>query len=352
MSHASQLRVLFLADQFSDVGRSREIKHPGGAELTDDAAVEACPYPLTRLRFSDFQPAVLSQHDLILLGNSQRATPAALSAIADSGRHVLFEHDLRICSLNGNFPVALDPAHRLWQRCWCPHPHLRRVFDAARGVIFLTELQREHYAANPFFHYPTERTAVLGCSLFNRAFFSGLTERALAQPRSGACVLGSPSVIKGTAEAASYARARGWTPRLLKDLPPAEVLSAFRTSQRLVYLPRGLEPAGRMPVEARLNGCEVVVNAHLGVAGEAWWSRDRPAALAHLSQAPTRFWQLVTDLYEQGAYAAQAKHPATARAAQLALSGLRRLGTNQRPRLPTLGEPRRRELTIRRYTAW
>lgn len=346
------MRVLFLADQFSDVGRSKEVKHPGGAELTDDAAVEACPYPLTRLRFSDLQPSALHEHDLILLGNSQRATPAALSAIADTGRHVLFEHDLRICSFNGNFPVAIDPAHRLWQRCWCPHPELRRVFDTARGVIFLTKRQQDHYTTNPFFHYPAERTAVLGCSLFSASFFDELAPNEFEPPRSGACVLGAPSVIKGTAEATRYARARGWTVRLLRNLPPSEVLRAFRSSQRLVYLPRGLEPAGRMPVEARLNGCDVVVNAHVGVAGEPWWSGSRAAALAHLSHAPTHFWQLAAELFERGPRTDNSTRDPGARVAHAALAGLRRLGTNQRPRLPTLGEAGRREQTIRSYAAW
>ncbi|MCA9642070.1 MAG: hypothetical protein KC492_15295, partial [Myxococcales bacterium] len=280
------MRVLFLTDKFSNEHRSAETKHPGGAELTDAAALEACPFSLTVSSFKALALDQLDAHDVLLLGNSQSATPEQLAAIARTGRHILFEHDLRICRLNGNFPSAIDPVHRLWERCWCPHDGLREIVRSARGMIFLTRRQLDHYRANPFFRFSEARVRVLGCSLFNREFFEQLPRAGAVAERRGSCALYSKSFIKGTDEALQYIAEHGWEPRLLKDLHPEGVLAAFREAERLVYLPRGLEPAGRMPVEARLNGCDVIVNDHVGVAGEPWWQGDRQQALAHLEGAP------------------------------------------------------------------
>jgi hypothetical protein len=83
------------------------------------------------------------------------------------------------------------------------------------------------------------------------------------------------------------------------DLSPAQVLDVLARVRTFVYLPRGLEPAGRMPVEARLLGCEVVVNEHVGVCGESWWTGDEQHAFDFVRGAPRRFWELVAELSKE-----------------------------------------------------
>lgn len=349
------MRVLFLTDKFSNEHRSAQARHPGGAELTDAAALEACPFPLTQSSFKGLALEQLAAHDVLLLGNSQSATREQLAAIARTGRHILFEHDLRICRLNGNFPSAIDPVHRLWERCWCPHEDLQEVLRSARGMIFLTRRQLEHYRANPFFRFSEARIRVLGCSLFSREFFEQLPApgaRGRAE-RRGSCALFSTSFIKGTREALAYIAERGWEARLLRDLPPDGVLATFREAERLVYLPRGLEPAGRMPVEARLNGCDVIVNDHVGVAGEHWWQGDRKEALEHLERAPVQFWRFVEELFSEGvAPSATAAAGPGVLAANTLTRAFSWLGTRQAPRLPLLGKARVRQHSIQHFAAW
>lgn len=288
--------ALFVADQFSDATRSAREKHPGGAELTDQAALEACPWPVERMRFDEFDPSQAQRADVIVVGNSQRARPEALAAIARTRRHVLFEHDVRICVWNGNFPSAGDPVHRVAQRCWCPHPRLSPLYRSARGVIFLTERQRAVYEQNPFF--ACARHGVLGCSLFSRAFFDRAEAFAACPKRltHGTAVVYSVNAIKGYAQSLAWARAMDGPIREIRQASPDEVLDVFAKSAQFVYLPIGLEPAGRLPVEARLFGCDVFVNAHVGVSGERWWiDGDRERALDWLGSGPRRFWQLVED---------------------------------------------------------
>jgi hypothetical protein len=284
-------RVLFAADKFRTSHRSAKEHYPGGAELTDSVAISTCPWPLTFKTFRELSVSELSSFDVIIVGNSQTASTQLLNSLAETRRHVLFEHDLRICRWRGNFLAARDPLHRWQQRCWCRHESQRKLFDHARGVIFLTSLQASYYNANPYF--ACGPTAILGHSLFDRA----LLERAPVEngSRAGTCILSSPNVIKGTRAALEYCRARHGEPVGIRGLTPDDVLRVFSRSERFVYLPLGPEWAGRMVVEARLLGCEVVSNGLVGVTREAFWSAGRDQALATLLAGPQRFWQLVED---------------------------------------------------------
>ncbi len=286
------MRVLFIADQFADVSRTPEDKYPGGAELTDEAALEVCPWPIDCVTCEDVDLTTLGDYDLHILGNTQSATPALFEALSAVGRHILFEHDVRICNWRGNFPVLVEPSHRIFQRCICPHRHLRKLYDTSLGAIFLTHRQLAVFEQNPFFRSRANR--VIGCSLFSNDLFERLEKPA--QERSGTLFFDSRSKIKGGKAAREFAVSQGWSPKAIRDLRPPEVLDLFERSERFVYTPLGLEPAGRMVVEARLLGCEVVVNDHVGVSGESWWNLPQELAVEFLKDAPNRFWRLVEEL--------------------------------------------------------
>ncbi len=336
-------RVLFLADQFCDVDRTPSEKRPGGAELTDAAAIAACPWQIDRVTMAAADPSSLDRYDLIVVSNAGAAGPALLAALARHGGYVLFEHDLRICRWRGNFFGTVEPVHQTLLTCCCPHAAIAPLFDRALGVVFLTERQRCAYLRNPFFREPPSR--VLGCSLFSDAFFAEVG-RAAAQRvdhRAGTCILLSPNEIKGSAHAREYCRSLGIDPIELRDLTPEAVLERLSRSKAFVYLPRGLEPAGRMPVEARLLGCDVILNANVGVAGEAWWLRGRRHAIDFVQRAPERFWWIIDEFSrrpprtQRSGWRRRWTRTLAERAVDLAITAaisgrLRRLGISRVPR--------------------
>lgn len=294
-------RTLFLADKFVESDRDCLSRYPGGAEQTDHAVIEAAPWPVERVTAAEATPALLGEFDLHVIGNLQHARGDLLEELARLGRHVLFEHDLRICYKRGNFPAALDPVHRWKNRCVCPHRRLRPVLASSLGMIFLTRLQLQAYLQNPFFRPPA--VLVLGSSVFGREFFdlAGRVERTVApEERRGTCIAWSAHAIKGYRSALAYCRERNIEPHVIRNLSPAEVLHTMQRCRRFVFLPARMEPAGRMPVEARFLGCEVVINEHVGVAGEPWWRLPDAPALEVLRDAGPRFWRMVERLRSAG----------------------------------------------------
>jgi hypothetical protein len=244
-------------------------------------------------------PALLESFDLHVVGNLHQARPELLNTLARLSRHVLFEHDLRICNESGNFPAALDPVHRWLSRCFCRHHRLRPVLASSMGMIFLTHLQLSAYYRNPFFRPPAVR--VLGSSVFGQHFFDRVARvrnESTRRDRHGTCIAYSAQRIKGYSAALAFCRERGIEPQVVRNLGPMEVLDLLQRCRSFVFLPTQMEPGGRMPVEARFLGCEVVTNRHVGVAGESWWHLPDTQALEVVRDAGPRFWRLVGQLME------------------------------------------------------
>ncbi|HHH11867.1 MAG TPA: hypothetical protein ENK23_07330 [Sorangium sp.] len=235
------------------------------------------------------------------MSNLTTASDELLAGLCRQQRHIMFEHDVRICYYRGNFPGSADKVHRFAQRCVCAARHWRCLFRSALGTIYLTHRQLGVYAANPFFELGP--SIVLGSSLMSRRFFQRAAQQRArahaAAPSEQTVVVWSKNEIKGFARSKAYCEARGILPLVIRAMPHADVLDTLAQSHRLVYLPNGLEPAGRLLVEARMLGCEVISNDHSGVCGESWWHLPNEMALRVLQDAPHRFWRSVARFASQ-----------------------------------------------------
>lgn len=284
------MRVLFVADYFADFARDPHNSWIGGAEQTDAAVIAACPWPIERVPVSELTRCSPGDFDLLVLGNLQTSTAADRERLVRLGRHVLFEHDYRMCRYRG------DPhhgsLHRLVGRCICRQHRFGKLFESALGAVFLTRLQLGRYRLNPFLRLPPSE--VLGGSVMGDDFFESVRElRARELSKHGTVVVHSKARIKGYEAALAYCKEHGLEPTVVRNASPAEMLERLARAERLVFMPAWYEPASRLAVEARFLGCEVVSNHRLGVAGEPWWSEPDEVGFELLRTAPQRFWQFV-----------------------------------------------------------
>jgi hypothetical protein len=284
------MRALFVADYFADTDGDSGGTYPGGAEQTDAAVMEASPWPVERVRTRALDTVSLDRFDLLVLGNLNLATQAQCDAIASTGRHVLFEHDYRMCRYRGDYVARR--AHRWLGRCMCRERRFHELFRTALGAVFLTRRQLERYRLNPFVRLPPQE--VLGCSVMGSEFFETLQKyREHPVKKSGTVVVHSPRPFKGFAQSLEYCARHGIEPTVVRDASPSEVLDALSRAERLVFMPQWYEPASRLAVEAKFLGCEVVSNERLGVAGEPWWAEPNAVGFAVIEGAARRFWEIV-----------------------------------------------------------
>lgn len=287
--------ILFVADQYADVHRDPHHAYPGGAELTDAAVIEAAPDSIVTRTFATMSDADIANASICVVGNAARASKAQVASLATHSKLILFEHDFRICNHRGDMTTRHHWLHNQFEWCTCRNRRTLALMQAARGVIFLTDYQRGFYSRNPW--YRSRPYRVLGSSVFDKATIETWRDRdPTVDRRYEAAVSFSKHVSKGFA--ASLARAHEFTPDplIIRDLPPREVLTALQESKRFIHTPLSPEWAGRLPVEARFMGCEVITNHRVGVTQEAWWKSPDADALHHVASAATRFWKLVGEL--------------------------------------------------------
>lgn len=293
-------RILFLADQFADVHRDKVHRYPGGAELTDQAVLEAAPCPVELRTFDALSEQDFERATVCIVGNANRAASKQIDRVARFPRTVLFEHDMRICKHRGNMYSWSRPLHRAFHFCTCRRRDMLALTRASAGVVFLTTYQRRIFEKNPWYRSP--RTRVLGSSVFSKAALAQFSPRTPGGNRSiEICLSYSAFREKGFAISMDYARTISKDPFVIKNLKPEEVLEVFRDARRFVHLPPSPEWAGRLPVEARFMGAEVIANNHVGVVLEPWWSLPDEQALAVLSGAAKRFWDFVDELLAEQA---------------------------------------------------
>ena len=287
------MRILFVADKFDDEKRDEVSRFPGGAELTDAAVIEVCPFEIKKIKFSDLEISECIKYDITIIGNCKTATKEQLSYISSGKNYILFEHDMRICRYDGDFSRAKkEPIHYFLKRCICPHMNFKKLYRNSMGVIFLTHRQYDVYKKNPFFKIKKAR--FLESSAFGKSFFKRVEKfRKKNIQKSGTVIFYSPHSFKGYKESREYCIKSGIDPLEISDITPDEVLEVFEKAEQFVYLPVGTEGAGRMPVEARFLGCEVIVNDNVGVSGEAWWNKSDPEAYEFVKDTPDRFWRIV-----------------------------------------------------------
>jgi hypothetical protein len=297
-----KIKILFVVDQFADVPRDTRTPTPGGAEMTDSALIAACPWTIEPVLINELKTSHLTDFNVHILGNLSRASRQQIRDFSLQRRHILFEHDVRICRYRGNFPEAREPIHRFAHRCFCPHLKLRSLYASALGTIFLTYRQLALFKSNPFFFCRNQ--LILGGSAMSRSFFERVEHfwKKRNVKKEGTCVVYAEGPGKGFRNALTYCESRGIEPKIIRNLSPEAVLDVFEHSSRFVFLPESPEAAGRMPLEARFLGCEVVTNRYVGVAGEPWWNLDDESAWKFVRDIPARFWRLAKHLYDRRAY--------------------------------------------------
>ncbi len=288
------MKILFIADKFDDEPRDDVCSFPGGAELTDAAVIEACPWKIDKIKIKNLNESKLENYDYFIIGNIRKATDGQIILISKKkDKYILFEHDMRLCRYDGDFFRAKkEPFHYFVKKCICPHIVLRTLYKNALGTIFLTHLQYSVYKENPFFNL--DKVSILGSSAMNNDFFKKINSNIREETKdNNYVVFQSPHRVKGFKESYEYCKKNGIEPFKIKNLKPEEVLSVFKKSKKFVYLPQGYEWAGRMPVEARFLGCKTILNKNVGVAQESWWNLPDDIALMVLKDTPMRFWRIV-----------------------------------------------------------
>jgi glycosyltransferase involved in cell wall biosynthesis len=282
--------IVFVSDLFSS-------DHLGGAELTTDAIIDSSPRNVFRLHSKDVSEKLLESglNVFWVFGNFSNLNFDLLPTIIANMNYSILEYDYKYCKYRS------PEKHVLAENTECDcHQQMHgkiisAFYYAAKSLWWMSHAQMEIYHIMfPFLK--TIRNEVLS-SVFGEEFFTtvaNLVDEARDKNREKWIVIGSTSWIKGTESTTNYCKENDIDFEVVYNLSHLEMLQKFSTAKGLVFLPLGADTCPRVTIEAKLLGCDLILNENVQHAKEEWFATDDTSiTLGHLFTARERFWNTI-----------------------------------------------------------
>ena len=285
----SGVDIVFVADMFAT-------DYVGGAELTTEALINASPFKIFKLHAKDVSMQLLEEglEKFWIFGNFSQLDLDLIPSIVANLRYSVLEYDYKYCkyrSAEKHASIENTP-------CNCHNETSGKLISAmyfgAQSLWWMSEKQLDKYLT--LFPFLAEKNNVVLSSVFDDQFFAAVKLLRANKTKTSQCsgkwiVLGSPSWIKGTENAVQWCTQNAKDHEVVWNLPYTNLLEKLANARGLVYLPNGGDTCPRMVIEAKLLGCDLVLNQHVQHSNEEWFNTDDIGSIEeYLYSARTRFW--------------------------------------------------------------
>ena len=282
-----EIDIVFVSDMFAS-------EHVGGAELTTEALIESCPLNVAKIHARDVTMDMLSENidKFWIFGNHSSLDYNLIPSIVANMNYSIVEYDYKYCKYRSVEKHAFAEN----TPCSCHNEPIGKIISAfyygAKTLWWMSEIQMNKF--HTVFPFLAEKTNTVLSSVFNEKFFSDvklLKEKYKDHEREKYVVVGSTSWIKGTDDAIEYCDKNNLDHEVIWDLQYDKLLDKLAQSKGLVFLPRGGDTCPRLVIEAKMLGCELILNENVQHAKELWFETDDPFDTeAYLYAARLRFW--------------------------------------------------------------
>mgnify|MGYP001411073212 CR=1 FL=1 len=286
-------RVVFVADYFVE-------NYLGGSEKSLDAIIRVAPSGLHIVKVlsevfnpGEFQP----KKDFIVLGNYNRVPIQFLEDVSARFKFAVIESDFKICR------YRLPEMHNVGsEKCECAtdprQEYVRNLFRKSKVNFFKSQRHMDrHLSMLPFLKehrnvvlsvtYTPEDLAFLLKLRYERKPFS----KTFPWDKPVYGIYDSDNWIKGKTDAIEYCKKNDLKYVLIREDDDVSFQRKLATCHGFVFMPRGMESASRITVEAKIIGLDLRINENASVGGDAFMSGTIQEIISFLKERPKLFWE-------------------------------------------------------------
>jgi len=277
-------KVIFLADLYSK-------DYAGGAELTTDAIISYAPdeVEIERKYCQNLtEQDVLENKDLDwVVCNFSSLEDKIKILLCKNVNYSIIEYDYKYC-------IYRSPEKHLAitsKECDCHTSSAGKINKAFYGyanhIWFMSEVQRQTYL-NKLTLLKAENTSVLS-SVFNEGNLRFMVSIKNNPKNNTYLILGSNSWIKGTKDSVKFADDNNIDCEVVSGLPYHEMLIKLSTSKGLIFQPLGGDTCPRIVMEAKILGCDLILNNNVQHKDEDWFATP-DKIVSHIRNQVIKFW--------------------------------------------------------------
>jgi len=278
--------ILFVSDNFLE-------EYVGGAELTTDALMRESLIPVTKVLSRNLSIKEMEKHkeDFWVFGNFAFVPEECLIYAAKNLNYGVLEYDYKYCAYRSPEKHAKEHGE-----CRCESSRVGKIasifLSSAKALWWMSKGQMNYYH-DKFPFLKNGRNVVLS-SVFSRETLALIETLDVDNKNNKWIILNSPSWIKGTEDSVRYAKKNNLEYELIWGLEYESLLKKLANSKGLVFLPKGSDTCPRIVIEAKLLGCELVLNENVQHKDEIWFE-TKETAMNHLRSRTSVFWKDVED---------------------------------------------------------
>jgi hypothetical protein len=274
--------IVFVSDIFAE-------DYVGGAELTTEGIITGTDLPLIRVRSQQVNPQVIEalKDRYWVFGNFSGLSPNLILECTQKLTYSIIEYDYKFCKFR--LPEKHVAAEGV---CNCHQEMQGKLislfYHHAQSLWFMSAAQMNIYLEHfPFLQKDT--TEVLS-SIFDPSALDTFSRLKSSKKSNKWLIQDSDSWVKGTEDAIKYAKDNGLPYETFKGISYEEMLAKFSTSKGFIFLPRGGDTCPRTVIEAKMLGCELVLNDNVQHKDEEWFSGTVEDSHSYLSGRVKYFW--------------------------------------------------------------
>ena len=276
--------IVFVSDMFAE-------DYPGGAELTTEVLVDSSNLSVSKVRSSQLTMEILSAgvDKYWIFTNFSSMNLELIPAIIANLRYSIVEYDFKYCQYRS------PEKHQAitGENCDCHEKSIGKMtsafFYGSQSLFWMSNKQKERY--ENMFPFLSRKKSVLLSSMFSPAFFKFVSENVENKKEKTYLIVGSESWIKGVEDSVEYCKENNLDYEVISGLSHEDLLKKMSHSTGMVFLPRGGDTCPRTVIEAKLLGCELIINDNVMHKDEEWFSSESIRdTVEWLMSGPSRFW--------------------------------------------------------------
>ena len=285
----NQAQVIFVADMFID-------EYVGGAELTTQALIDSATTPTYWVKANHVTPELIQagvgKHWVFCNYTSmqQQLIPVVIANLSYS----IIEYDYKFCKYRSIEKHEVAEG----KPCDC-HDEMQgkltsAFFHGADNVFWMSQKQSDLYVERfPFLSGGNNHilSSVFSINTLDR--LKELRSKYRGKKNDKWLIIGSTSWIKGASESEETCKINNLEYETVWGLPYEEMLEKLAQSKGHVYSPPGGDTCPRVVIEAKLLGCDLLINDNVQHKYEDWFNARVKAIDEHLRESPSRFWKVI-----------------------------------------------------------